>query len=136
VEDVLIRGWENFIARTTGPLKFRFILQPTVAAVLGALAGLRDYRAGRPAFFWSLLTEGSRRHLSEIFRDVGRIFLISMAMDAVYQLFVSRGIFLLELLFTALILAVVPYLLIRGPANRLFRTFHLGQAGQDERRSL
>jgi len=121
VEDAFIRGWENFVARTAGPLKFRFLIQPTVALLLGIRAGLRDYRAGRPAFFWSLLTEGSRRHFIDLFHDVGRVFLLALSMDVVYQIYALRRVYPLELVFTGLILAVVPYLLVRGPTNRIGR---------------
>jgi hypothetical protein len=37
----------------------------------------------------------------------------------VYQLIVDRGVYSLELLITAVTLAVVPYVLVRGPISRI-----------------
>jgi hypothetical protein len=42
-------------------------------------------------------------------------------MDAIYQWMVIRWVYLGELLFVVLILAFVPYLLLRGPINRIAR---------------
>ena len=44
------RGWANFLARPSGPLNIRFLIQPTVAAVMAVRAGIEDARLGRPAF--------------------------------------------------------------------------------------
>jgi hypothetical protein len=45
------------------------------------------------------------------------------ALDCVYQLMIVRFVYPLELLFTATVLALVPYALLRGPFNRLARLF-------------
>jgi hypothetical protein len=42
-------------------------------------------------------------------------------MDFIYQLIVLNWIYPFELLLIAVLLAVVPYLLLRGPVNRLVR---------------
>jgi hypothetical protein len=47
--EFLRRVWEMHVGRAYGPLSFRFIIQPTVAAVIAIRAGLEDARAGRPA---------------------------------------------------------------------------------------
>jgi len=105
---------------------FRFVIQPLVAGFFGIRSGLQDAREGRPPFFWSLLTQqqARKRFSEEAFKDIGRVFLAAMVLDIIYQLIVLRGIYLLELLFTATALAVVPYILIRGPVNRIARRFH------------
>jgi hypothetical protein len=54
--DMIARGWENFLARPQGTLNFRFILQPTVAAILALRAGINDARNGRPAYLWAAFT--------------------------------------------------------------------------------
>jgi hypothetical protein len=121
VEEILVRGWENFLARTEGPLHFRFFLQPTVAVLLAIRAGLKDARGDRPAFLWSVFTQRGRRAalLREAFKDTSKVFLVAMLLDAIYQLTVQRGVYTLELFFTAVTLAFVPYLLVRGPVSRL-----------------
>jgi hypothetical protein len=121
IADALVRGWDNFLARTTGPLHLRFVLQPAVAALLAVRAGLQDARQGRPAFLWSVLTSRGRRWelLREALRDTSKVLLVAATLDAVYQLMVEGGVYVLELVFTALCLAFVPYVAIRGPVGRL-----------------
>ena len=42
-----------------------------------------------------------------------------MILDVVYQLIVHRGVYSLELVITAVTLAIVPYILVRGPIIRI-----------------
>jgi hypothetical protein len=58
-------------------------------------------------------------------------------MDAVYQFKVFRWVYPGEALLVALILAFVPYLLLRGAVNRLARLWRSGNtaAERDSRRS-
>ena len=123
MEDILIRLWNNLIGRLSGPMNFRLIVQPAVATILAVLAGLRDAREGRPAFFWAALTNPVHRGMAfkEIRKDVGKVFLIATVLDSIYQLIVHRGVYFGELIITATLLAIVPYILIRGPVNRIAR---------------
>jgi hypothetical protein len=52
-------------------------------------------------------------------KAIGRVFVLAILMDVIYQLIVVRWIYPLELIIVAISLAVIPYLLIRGPVNRL-----------------
>ena len=61
MKDLLIRMWTNFGARIGGPMTFRLILQPAMAALLAVRAGLKDAREGRPAYFWAALTDEGQR---------------------------------------------------------------------------
>ena len=48
---IYLFSWEflaEIPARFTGPGRLRFVLQPTVAILLGLRGGLADARAGRP----------------------------------------------------------------------------------------
>ena len=40
----------DLLARLSGPGRMRFVLQPTVAIILGARGGVKDARAGLPPF--------------------------------------------------------------------------------------
>jgi hypothetical protein len=115
----------NLMDRVGGPMTFRIILQPTMAALLAVRAGIKDAREGRPPYFWTILTDASQRAnlLRQGWGAVGRVFILAVIMDLIYQLIVLRWIHPLELLIVAIALAVVPYLLIRGPVNRLARNF-------------
>lgn len=123
IRDLLLRGWINLGDRVGGPMTFRIVLQPTMATILAVLAGLKDAREGRPPYLWTVLTDPSQRAdlLHEGWKAIGRIFLLALIMDIIYQLIVERWIYPLELLIVAVVLAVVPYLLIRGPVNRIAR---------------
>ena len=123
VAEAIGRGWANFLARPSGPLNIRFLIQPTVAAVMAVRAGIEDARLARPAFLWTALTDPRQRWRSvqSGWKDVRNVFLIAAALDAVYQFIVQQFIYPLELLFTSALLAVVPYCLLRGPVNRVAR---------------
>ena len=123
--DMVTRGWENFLARPTGPLNLRFFVQPTVAGLLALRAGIQDARLGRQGYLWAMLTDSQRRFqlLHEGWRGARTPFLVAIVLDCVYQLITQRFVYPLELLFTATLLALVPYALLRGPFNRLARLF-------------
>jgi hypothetical protein len=123
MDEILKRVWDNLIGRISGPMNFRLILQPTMAAFFAIRAGLSDAREGRPAFFWAALWDPAYRPelLRQIRRDVGKVFVLAIVLDSIYQLTVHRGVYVLELLITATVLAIVPYVLIRGPVNRIAR---------------
>jgi hypothetical protein len=129
ITEAIARGWENFTARPHGSLSLRFILQPTLAAIIAIRAGFKDAKAGRPPFLWELLSNSAHRKevLRGALKDVRLPFFIAATLDAIYQIFEHRAIYLLELLFTATLLAAVPYFIVRGLANRIARLFFHGQ---------
>ena len=121
MDDLLARVWENLGGRIGGPLTFRLILQPTVAAILGIRGGLQDARTGRPAYFWAVLTKPEHRRdlLREGWKAIAKVFVVATVIDVVYQLIVFRWVYPVETLVVAFLLACVPYLLVRGPVNRI-----------------
>lgn len=129
MDDLLTRLWENLGGRIGGPFTFRLILQPLVAAALAIRAGLLDARTGRPPYFWAILTNPVHRRdlLREGWKAVASVFAVAVVIDVVYQLIVFRWVYLGEVLIVAFLLACVPYLLIRGPANRIASAFRHGR---------
>jgi hypothetical protein len=121
MRDFLARVLMNIADRIGGPMTFRLILQPAMAALLALRAGLRDAREDRPPYFWAVLTNRAHRPdlLREGWKAVGRVFILAVLMDVIYQWIVQRWVYPGEVVIVAIILAVVPYLLIRGPINRL-----------------
>jgi hypothetical protein len=121
--DFLHRFWSDMLARTDGPMTFRFLLQPVMAIITASLDGYRDAKNGRTPYFYKLLHGGRHGSRVETFRDgftaVGRILLLGVAMDVIYQ-FKVFGNFShpLETLVIAVVLAFIPYLLLRGPIAR------------------
>jgi hypothetical protein len=121
MEDVLARAWENLGGRIGGPLTFRLVLQPVVATILAVKAGLQDARDHRPPYFWAILTKPDERRelLRQGWKAVAKIFVFAIVMDVLYQIIIFRWIYPGELLIIAFLLACAPYLLIRGPVNRI-----------------
>ena len=114
---------ENLFGRLDGPLHFRFIAQPLMAIIFAVIDGLADAKAGKPAYFWALLSTPERRKqlVKDGWKRVGKIFIIAIILDVVYQLKVHSTVYPGETLTVAFALAIVPYVVLRGPINRLVR---------------
>jgi hypothetical protein len=123
MEDLAVRLYDAVMSRLHGPLKFRFILQPLLAAIFAARAGRADARNGRPAFFWSVLTNpvGRTELLKDGWKDIAKIFVMASIIDIVYQFIAIRQFHPLRAMLVAAVLCFVPYVLIRGPVSRLTR---------------
>ncbi len=105
-------------------MRFRLVLQPVVSAIFAFHAGRRDAREGRLPYFQSLLSaRGAERAaiLMDGWRNQGRVLLVAFALDVVYQAVVLRAVRPGEAFIVALVLAVLPYLVVRGVVNRVFR---------------
>ena len=84
-------------------------------------------KASPPSCGPSTSNPGRRRELwRQARKDVGKVFILALVLDAIYQVIVHSGIYALELLFTATILALVPYLLVRGLSHTT-RTTSIGR---------
>jgi hypothetical protein len=104
-------------------MKFRLILQPVMALIFATRAAIRDAREGQPPFLWAVFTDPRERQrlLQSGWKDVGKVFIIAMLIDAVYQVIAIRWLYPGEMVIVAILLAIVPYLLVRGPLNRILR---------------
>jgi hypothetical protein len=124
MRDMIVRGLMNLGARVGGPMTFRIILQPLMASLFAFRDGLKDARENRPPYLLTLITEPAQRGdlIRHGWKAVGRVFILAIVMDIIYQLIVVGWIYPLETITVAILLAVVPYLLIRGPVNRLVRS--------------
>jgi len=121
MEDTLARIWEHLVGRLTGPLTFRVLLQPTMSTSFAVRDGLRDARARQPPFLWTILgsPDDRRRLIRDGLLAIGKLILMALVVDFVYQLVVFRRLYPVEAIDVAFLLAVVPYFVIRGPVNRL-----------------
>jgi hypothetical protein len=107
--------------RVSGPMHLRIYLQPMLATVFAVIAGLRDAREGHPPYFWSLFTDPDHRRdlLKDGWKSVGKVFVIAMVLDVIYQFFVQRFIYPGEVVLVAIILAIIPYTVVRGLVTRV-----------------
>jgi hypothetical protein len=120
--------WNRFttdmLARVTGPMKFRLVLQPLMASFFAIRAGLADARDGTRPYLWSLVHDhADRREIVESgWKSVGKVFILAVVLDVVYQLYVLHTIYPMQAFAVAVLLAIVPYVMLRGVATRVART--------------
>ena len=123
MEEFWVRLTESMIGRVSGPMHFRLFLQPVMAVIFAVMAGLADAKAGKPPYFWALITDPQHRSdmIKDGWKDVSKVFILAIVLDAVYQFIVAKFIYPGEALLVAFLLAIVPYLLLRGLVTRIFR---------------
>jgi hypothetical protein len=123
MRDFIIRFWTNIAGRLVGPMQFRLVLQPAAAILFAVRAGIRDARAGHAPYLWALLVGARERRelLREAVTHVGRVFVLGLVMDAIYQAIELGTFYPGEAIVVATLLAIVPYIVLRGPIARLMR---------------
>jgi hypothetical protein len=109
--------------RFTGPGRFRFILQPLLALLLGVRGGLADARAGNPPYLFGMLFAAGRR--SELLRSGARairnLLAMGIILDLVFQLIIYRAVHPGAAVLIGPILICAPYALSRALTTRLAR---------------
>lgn len=136
MDEILNRFWHNLIGRASGPMHVRLLLQPLMATFFAVRAGLADGRQGRTAFLWTVVTSASHRNelMRAAWKDIGKVFIFACILDSIYQLIAHRGVYLGEMVVVAFVLAIIPYVLIRGPVARITRSFSRDQVAEKERK--
>ena len=119
--DFLARAWEQLAGRIEGPFAFRFLFQPLFAAILAIRAGVADAQDQRAPYLWSVLSNPAERPqlIRDGLRDLTRVLVFAIVLDVIYQLIVFRWVYPIQSLLVAVVLAIAPYVLIRGPVTRL-----------------
>jgi hypothetical protein len=117
---IWMRVVQNLIDRISGPMNFRFILQPVMASVFAIIAGLRDAKARKPPYFWSLIKSQNRRVDIKVgWKSVGKVIIVALALDIIYQVIVLRFVYPGEAVIVAFVVVIAPYLILRGLVTRL-----------------
>lgn len=121
--EALMRVWQNLVDRPGGPMVFRFFLQPTMATIAAVLSGIKDARLGRAPFMQTVMTNPAKRavRLDEAIVDTSRIMLLGLIMDGIYQYIEFDTFHPAEAVIVTLLLAFLPYLLLRGLVARVAR---------------
>jgi hypothetical protein len=109
--------------RLTGPGRLRFILQPTVAMILGIRGGRVDARAGRPPYLFGLFFHAEHRgeYLRTGLTAIRDIVAIGIILDAVAQFLIFRQVHPFAALVVGPVLIGGPYAIARGLSNRWAR---------------
>ncbi|HEY0811397.1 MAG TPA: hypothetical protein VGD49_14605 [Longimicrobiales bacterium] len=132
MDDPTARFLEELLARPSGPLALRFIIQPATSLFFAFRDGARDAKFGRPAYFWALFTQKAHRRelVQSGWRSISKLVFMGLLLDVVYQILAPGQFRILETIVIAAVLCVLPYVLMRGPINRLLRWF--ASRGSDE----
>jgi hypothetical protein len=138
--DLIPPFWDEMFARTEGPFHLRFILQPVGAAFLAARDGYRDAISGRPPYLEDILRNpaGRSERLKEGFHALARVMIMSVIMDVVYQILAIKAFRPIEMAIVVLLLAFVPYFVVRGPVRRITSWVmrHPRDARQEHRKGM
>jgi hypothetical protein len=118
--------FQNILARLSGPGRLRFIIQPTVAIILGARGGVKDASAGLPPFLWALVfhKEHRRELLRSTITSIRNLVAIAILLDLISQFLIFGEVRLGAALVLGPVLIGAPYILSRALANRAWRWKH------------
>ena len=125
MEDWINNFLEAVGIRHNGPMAFRLILQPIMSLIYATLAGIRDAKAGNPPFLSALITGKADRKLllKELWKDVGKVFILAIIMETIFEIIELKTVHPFEVLRVSFWLAIVPYLIFRGPVERIVSLF-------------
>ena len=123
---IYLSSWEfleDLPRRLTGPGRFRFVLQPLVAILLGVRAGHGDARAGRPPYVLAVMAHAHHRRqmLAETARELANIVLVGILLDAVSQWLILGVAHPGAAIVVGPVLIGLPYAFARAVSNRIAR---------------
>lgn len=132
-DESLGRLWTDILDRPGGPMTFRFILQPTMAIIAALRDGFHDARLGRRPYIWALIhgvrdSGGRSGRLWEGIIATARILILGVVMDIIYQWKELGTFYPVQAAVIAILLAFIPYLLLRGPFERIAHYWVVRQA--------
>src|SRR5215510_4602891 len=96
------RFWSDIFGRLSGPMTVRFFLQPTLGFLAALKDGIKDARL-----------DPTRGHVREGLWATSQMMLIGFAMDTIYQFRVFDQFYPVEAVLMVLMLAVIPYFILR-----------------------
>jgi hypothetical protein len=116
--------FDDMLARLSGTGRLRFLLQPTVAILLGARDGVKDARMGFPPYLWALAFHGQNRRelLRGTFASLRNLVAVAILLDILSQYLIFREIHPAAAILVGPVLIGVPYAMSRAFANRIARS--------------
>ena len=121
ITEQLGRAIQELLGRAAGPMHLRLIIQPIMATILAYKAGKRDAQEGNPPFLFAYASNPDQRKAlrRNAWKDISILFTIATVLDVIYQYVVLKQFHLLQTLIVAIVVAVIPYSLLRGPFTRM-----------------
>jgi hypothetical protein len=121
MDDAIQRIVEGIVARVTGPMHLRFMLQPAMAILLGIRDGRLDAKAGIVPFIWKLVFEPGERKkaLKSALGTLLTPIIIGTLMDAIAQYLIFQHIRPMVALLVGTFVMGLPYAAARALSNRI-----------------
>ena len=122
--------FDGLAARLTGPMNFRFILQPALAIVMGIRDGRKDAKSGERPFLIDLFTDAAHRkeNLVGALKTLTVPIAIGTVLDGISQYLIfrdvpDRGMIIRPLAALEVGATVIglPYALSRSITNRMMQ---------------
>jgi hypothetical protein len=129
----MVHIWDRLgtqlIARVSGPMKFRLVLQPCMAAFFAIRSGLADAKTGKSPYFWTMVSDPKERGelIKDGWKSVGKVFILAIVLDVIYQIIELHFVYAGEAIIVAFLLAILPYLILRGIVTRIARRTKIAQ---------
>jgi len=116
--------FDDMLARLSGAGRLRFLLQPTVAILLGLRDGVKDARMGLPPYLWALAFHGEHRRelLRGTFASVRELVAFAILLDILSQFLIFREIHPGAAILLGPVLIGTPYALSRALSGRIARS--------------
>lgn len=111
----------EMIARLTGPLGFRFILQPLMAILLGFKDGVKDAHFKLPPYVMHFITHPEKRWslLKDATISALKPIILGIITDAIAQYLIYHTVHPLQAVFVGCAVIAIPYVFTRGITNRI-----------------
>jgi hypothetical protein len=115
--------FDDMLARLSGAGRLRFLLQPTVAILLGSRDGVKDARMKLPPYLWALAFHGEHRRelLRGTLASLREIVAVAILLDILSQCLIFREIHPGAAILLGPVLIGMPYAVSRALANRIAR---------------
>jgi hypothetical protein len=115
--------FEDIPKRLAGPGRFRFVLQPLTAMILGFANGLADARGGLPPYLYGVLFHRDRRMdlVKSALSAVANLLLMGILLDVIFQRIILGIAYPGAALVVGPVLIVFPYATVRALSNRVSR---------------
>ena len=96
-----------------------------IASALGVISGVRDAKRGWSPYFRTIAKDPIRRPemIADGWQSVGKVFVLAMGLDVIYQFIVQQWVYPFGVLLTGLVLAIIPYVIVRGIVGRTVSLF-------------
>jgi hypothetical protein len=100
-----------------------------MAAFFAIRSGLADAKTGKSPYFWTMVSDPKERGelIKDGWKSVGKVFILAIVLDVIYQIIELHFVYAGEAIIVAFLLAILPYLILRGIVTRIARRTKIAQ---------